>query len=334
MSAVSSSETTFPARALDALLLESAERAANALTPAQRTTVRKHFDAAHRRASVADDLSDDRNLAVAFVLYRETVTLLIGAVWASRDPDATLGELSIQGAFDKLNALVASGKLAALPKEAAEVRDALTIDEPLGFDRLAAAALMSKRSAVESFIRWLSDQIEPRTPREIRAIRFVRLGIVGAIVMAAMAWVVYRFTRPTNVALHKPVTISERHPASSAPVDNSGFTNGEIESNYGVHTNHAPAGAISWVIVDLLQPFQIDVVKIYNRNDGYFSDGQPYTLEFSEDNTTYAAVERRAEPFTSTTPWVYKANGARARYVRITSANYVALTEIEISAKK
>src|SRR4026207_900586 len=88
--AASSLELSLPARARDLFLLKRAERVVRAFTPEQHAAVRKHFDAAQRRASVADDLSDARNVAVAYVLYREAVTLLIAAVWASRDADRTV----------------------------------------------------------------------------------------------------------------------------------------------------------------------------------------------------------------------------------------------------
>ena len=332
--AATSVSTSIGARARDALLLESAERAVRALTPEQAAAVRKQHDAAMRRASVADDLSDDRNIAVAFVLYREAVTLLVGAVLAARDPHADISDLRIGAAFEKLDALVRDGQVPAPPPELAQAKQVLMSEETLAFDRASSEDLMSKRGGVEATIRWLSDLVESRTLGEIRASRIARLAAVGAIVLAALTWLGFRVARPSNIALHKPVTASDRHPLSTAPVDNSGFTNGEIEGNYGIHTNHAAPGAISWVIVDLLAPHRIATVKIYNRKDGYFSDGQPYTLEFSEDGTNYTAVDRRAEPFSALSPWVYKAGGASARYIRITSANYVALTEIEVSPQK
>ena len=74
--------TSLQARARDLLLLESAERAVQAFTPEQHAEIRKRYDAALRRASVANDLSDDRNVAVAFLLYREAVGLLVAAVLA------------------------------------------------------------------------------------------------------------------------------------------------------------------------------------------------------------------------------------------------------------
>jgi hypothetical protein len=321
---------TLKARARDALLLESAERAIRALAPEQHAAVRKQYDGAMRRVRVADDLSYDRNVAVAFVLYREAVALLIGAVVAAREGAPPIADLRIGPGFDQIAALVAAERLPAPPPELAEARLTLSAEETLAFDRVATEELLSKRPAVERTIRWLADLVEPRTLGEIRASRVFRLVIVGGVALVALAWLVFRLTRPVNVALHKPVTISERHPQSTAPIDNSGLTNGDIESSYGVHTNHSAAG-FAWVVVDLQSSYRIGAVRIYNRNDGYLSDGQPYSLEFSEDGTSYTPVDRRVEPFSSWSPWVYKANGAHARYIRISSANYVALTEVEVN---
>ena len=330
--AASSLESSLPARARDLFLLERAERSVRAFTPEQHAAVRKHFDAAQRRASVADDLSDDRNVAVAYVLYREAVALLIAAVVASRDASRiNLEDLRASTAFDNLTALADADQVPPLPDYIGEARKVLSEDEPLAFDRRSAEDLLSKRKSVEFTLRWLTELIEPRTLNEIRATRLVRLFLTAALVICAIGWVVVRATRPLNIALNKPVTVSQRHPASTAAPDNSGFVNGDIEGSYGIHTSLAAAGSFAWVMVDLTQPMSVKKVKVYNRADGWFDETLPMTMEFSEDGTSFTVVETRATGFTSRSPWVYEAKGAKTRFVRVRSDRYLALTEIEIN---
>jgi hypothetical protein len=283
---------------------------------------------------VANDLSDDRNVAVAFVLYREAVGLLATAVLASRSTAIDVeGQPAIR-MLDALGELAAAGEIPPLPTELQTVKTILATGEPLGFDRVPPQDLLAKRAAVETTIGWLRARVEPRTLREIRATRILRLIGVSAVALVALVMLVARLTRPVNIALGKPGSISEKHPYAVCPVDNSGGTNGDIESSYGIHSNNAPPGGISWVMIDLLASYKIDKVKIYNRADGWYDDGLPLSLEFSEDGVAFTEVNRRAEPFTSRSPWSFEAHGAKTRYVRVRSAKYVALTEIEVNPAK
>jgi hypothetical protein len=332
--AAPSVDNSWQARARDAFLLKGAERAVQALTPDQHAKIRKYYDAALRRANVANDLSDDRNVAVAFVLYREAVGLLATAVLASRSTAIDVeGQPAIR-MLDALGELAAAGEIPPLPTELQTVKTILATGEPLGFDRVPAQDLLAKRAAVETTIGWLRERVEPRTLREIRATRILRLIGVTAVALVALVMLVARLTRPVNIALGKPGSISEKHPYAVCPLDNSGGTNGDIESSYGIHSNNAPPGGISWVMIDLLASYKIDKVKIYNRADGWYDDGLPLSLEFSEDGVAFTEVNRRAEPFTSRSPWSFEAHGAKTRYVRVRSAKYVALTEIEVNPAK
>jgi hypothetical protein len=331
--AASPLESTLPARARDIFLLERAERTVRAFTPEQHATVRRHFDAAQRRASVADDLSDDRNVAVAYVLYREAVTLLIAAVLAARDgAEVDLRTLRASTAFDALEELAAARKIPAMPDYVAEARKLLSEDEPLTFDRRAPEDLLSRRKNVEFTLRWLQELIEPRTLNEIRATRVVRIFMTAALLFCLVGWLVVRATRPVNIALHMPVTTSGRHPLSTAPPDNSGVVNGDVEASYGAHTTAAAPGSFSWVMVDLTKPTTFKRVKVYNRADGWFDETLPWTMEFSDDGNVFTVVDQRTTGFTSRAPWVFEAKGgAKTRYVRLRSNSYLALTEIEIN---
>jgi hypothetical protein len=328
-------DSTFSARARDALLLKGAERAVRSFTPEQHAVVRKYFDAAQRRASVADDLSDDRNAAVAYVLYREAVALLISAVAISRHPaEAARDGVTAPGAFERLEALSRAGEIPELPPFVSAAKQLLSVEEPLAFDRRAPEDLLSQRKSVEQTLRWLSDLIEHRTLNEIRATRIVRLFMIGVVLCSCLAWVVMRVTRPVNLALGKPVTVSSQHPQTAAPKDNSGVTNGDVESAYGIATYlPSSSGGTAWVMVDLTQPTKFKRIKIYNRADGWFDDPLPLRLELSDDATNFTVVDTRATSFSARSPWVYEPpGGGQTRYIRVSSTtNLVAFNELEVN---
>jgi hypothetical protein len=329
--AASSLEPTLQGRARDLFLLQRAEREIRSLTPEQHDAVRQLFDAAQRRASAADDLSDD-GTAAAFVLYQEAITLLIAAVLAARDArQIHLHGLRASVAFDALSELADAGRIPPLPEFVVQARTLLAEEDPLAFDRFVADDLSSQRALMEATLRWLKGLIEPRTLKEIRAIRIVRLLMVVLLMGCAIVWVVARVTRPKNIALHKPVTMNGRYPQSTAPADNTGFTNGEMEDSYGIHTSLATPGTFSWIMVDLGQPTSFKRVKVYNRADTLFDECLPMTMEFSDDAATFNVVDVRAKSFSSRSPWVYESKGPPTRYIRIRSDRYLALTELEVN---
>ena len=129
-------------------------------------------------------------------------------------------------------------------------------------------------------------------------------------------------------ATSEPFDPLYRFAQSSAPPDNGGVVNGEIEATYGVHT----ALGSGWVMVDLGEPHKLGQVKIYNRADAFFDDGLPLSLELSDDGLKFVLAERRTTGFTCITPWIFDVprSTAPARFVRVRSDNFVALTEIEI----
>ena len=82
--------------------------------------------------------------------------------------------------------------------------------------------------------------------------------------------------------------------------------------------------------------YRITKVKIYNRGDGYFDDGLPMTLEFSENGTDFVEIDKRTKSFGQWVPWTADGDKKPARYVRIhgNRGSYVALNEIEVFGKK
>src|SRR5262249_42942668 len=137
--------------------------------------------------------------------------------------------------------------------------------------------------------------------------------------------------KPTNIALHAPITTSSVHPYSVALP--TGLTDGVTTGAYGVHTNREEA---PWVQIDLGSVYQIDKVKIYNRGHGWFDDGLPMTLLFSEDGKDLVQVDTRTKSFGQWLPWIFEAKKKRARYIRVNGAHgsFVALNEIEVFGKR
>jgi hypothetical protein len=177
----------------------------------------------------------------------------------------------------------------------------------------------------------LHDSIEPRSIAEIRRSRWLRLVVLGAAALAFVVWVGMRMFAPTNIALHKRVLVSSVHPSSTAP--EGGLTDGSTGGGYDVHTAQEDN---PWVRVDLGDVYQLKKVKVYNRGDGWFDDCLPLTLEFSENGVDFTAADRRTTSFSQWSPWVYAADGQKARYIQVHGARgkFVALTELEAYGKK
>jgi len=313
----------------DWFLLEGPERRVRALSPERQRLVRKYYEAGTRRVIIADELTDDTGLVSALVLYRAAAGPLAAAVIAAADPSAT-PDGSLVGGWDALAALASSGRIPTPPAALAEARAILSAPDPMTFDDATPETLRAWHTVVKEALRWLRDRVEPRTLRAIQVNRGVRLAICGAVVLFLLWRAVGVLFAPTNIALHKKVTISARLPASVAPVDNSGLVNGEIESDYGILT----AVGAAWVVIDLGAIHPIGEVVIHNRADGWYDEGLPFFLELSLDGTHYTELGRRTEHFSASDPWVARGQRRPARYLRIRSEHYVALTEIEVHESK
>lgn len=306
-------------------LLEGAERQIRSLPADRQNLVRKYHEAGTRRVIVADELIDDTGLVSALVLYRDAAGLLAAAVIAAADPSATPAP-SLDGSWDALRALASSGRIPAPPPALAEARAILSASDPLTFDHATPETLRTWHTTVKDALRWLRDLVEARTLHQLQVSRVVRLAIGAGVVLFLLWRCVGWLFAPTNIALHKKVTISARFPASVAPTDNSGLVNGEIESNYGIHT----AVGAAWVMIDLGAVHPIREVVVHNRADGWYDEALPFFLELSVDGTHFTELGRRTEHFSASDPWVAPGLGQPARYVRIRSDHYVTLTEVEV----
>ena len=308
----------------EALLLEQAMRAARGYTDGARVSALARAGA--EAALVADRALDDGYLASALTVYRDAGLLFMAAAVvgapASEPLAAELPPATVLARFrerqwpgEKKAELEAfCGSLA--PERAAE--------RPVG-----AAPARSEVEAARDVVSWLATLVEARGVAELRVQRGVRIALAGALAVAALAWGISGLMSNKNVALHKPVTASALFNASINP---GGLTDGVIMgAPYGIHTK---VGGLQWVQVDLESVQKLDKILIYNRADGYFDEGLPFTLQTSVDGAIFTDIEKRTTHFSQTEPWVAKLNGVNARYVRIVAApaKYVTLSEVEVFA--
>jgi hypothetical protein len=313
---------------LDVILLGRAERVAATYPDSGRHKLREYFNVASRRAGAATDLLESQP-AAAVVLFRDATVAYTGAILAARGEAVDLQSGDIKGAFQRLEEVRAD--LPAPPSEFDRARTLLTSDDPLALDRMSETEAAAAAQTVAGVVTWLHDAIEPRSVAEIRRSRWLRLVVLGVAALAFLVWGGVRVFSPTNIALHKRVTVSSTHPNSTAP--DGGLTDGDTGGAYGVHT---AAEDNPWVRVDLGDVYQLKKVKIYNRGDGWYDDSLPLALELSENGVDFTPVDRRTTSFSQWSPWVYAADGKKARYIQVhgTKGKFVALGELEAFGKK
>jgi peptidoglycan/LPS O-acetylase OafA/YrhL len=129
---------------------------------------------------------------------------------------------------------------------------------------------------------------------------------------------------PRNLALGKPVLASSQIPEASA----SQLTNGELEDERGFHTMRE---AHPFAIVDLQREATVRGFRVYNRADGWQTEGLPIHVEVSLDGVLFTRVGTRTSRFTQWSPWSAEISPIRARYVRLSSdAAYLCVAELEV----
>jgi hypothetical protein len=316
-------------RVRDHFLLESSERQVRTRSPEQQEMVAKYHRAGVERSTAADDLSGASGIVSSMLLYREAARLFIAAAVTAHDAGANPRALlaDADSPWEALANLLRQSAIPAPPAAVESCRKILTAkQDPLAFDEANPEDVVDQRTRVKEAVDWLRGLVEPRPLNRILGERRARVALLCAVAFVVLVLIPWGLSKSPNLALHRPVTASSRIAGSLAPEDNSGVVNGSIESKYGVHTNVGGG----WVTVDLQAVHQISTVKVFNRADGWFDDGLPLRLELSEDGQQWKELERRTTSFSATDPWVAQADGARARFVRVASNNYVALTEIEI----
>ena len=217
----------------------------------------------------------------------------------------------------------------ALEKLSGEERAAiLALLSPDGENQLALLDAADQRRLLMGLER-VALEVGAPLDAEAEPVRraFVRRWTLRAgaavLIVAALAWTGDALFRKSNLALHRPVTISSNEKA--ARVRTRALVDGD-RKNLGFHTKK---GRGESVVIDLESVETINTVNVYNRLDCCQQRAVPLRLEVSTDGTTYTLVGRRKETFTV---WTTKLPPTPARFVRLTneSNNFFHLSEVEV----
>ncbi len=316
---------------VDAFLLRAVERTVQSYAEARQQKLREFFKAAELRMRAAEELAEAQT-AVAFPLYREAALLYMAALVVV-DENATVSEpLQPPDVVAQFETLDVKRTCPATPAELADFLSLVAAPDPMALDRLSSAEAFQRMKPVRTIVVWLRESNEPRTLREIKVQRFTRISILTLVVAVGLVWGLIVLFTPKNIALHRPVSLSSVFPGAAVVPQN--LTDGVTSGAYAVHTNREDN---AWVQVDLQDVYRISKVKIYNRGDGWFDEGLPLTLTFSENGVDFVEVDKRTKSFGQWVPWTFDAGGKKARYIRVhgfKGNGYVTLSELEAFGKK
>jgi hypothetical protein len=306
--------------------LRDAERTVRAFAPAQSARIRAHFDAAERRLFAGRQVVQS---IPAALLLRDAVVQYLLAIEAARNPHQdsfAIGDLA--AALPTVPPDPAGPQ--AMPTDDERVRNAVSADDPLYFDRLDAEDAERARGALERAASMLRRRVEARTLTNVRGTRLGRrLAVFVIVAYAALVGLRTAF-EPPNVAKGKPVSYSS---LGGNLTDGQRLVDGVIGTSYGIHTLTEESAN---VVIDLEDTYHIISVNVHNRVDGWFDECLPLLVELSTDGKTYTELGRREEHFDADPPWVVDGHREPARYVRlrVPRRGYIALSEVEVFGKK
>ena len=205
---------------------------------------------------------------------------------------------------------------AALAANGGSYLAALSIDE-----RRAAARVL--RVVTRALLAPLA--ADARLVPRVWLARWLRIGLSAAAVLAVLLAGFFRYVVATNLALHRPVTVSSSYSEGGVPYDPKAVVDGNT-SNIGFHTQR---GGQQYVTIDLGTAHRIRTVVAYNRTDCCGEKAIPLRIEVSENGTAYREVALRSKPFDV---WKATFSPVDARYVRLTSlsGDYFHLAEVEV----
>ena len=308
------------------LFLERAARAAEAFSPDQRSRVLELRAAATERLVAARRAS---STLAACMLSREAVALFARARALARN--STLDE----AALARLDGCAEVPDLGPDPTDgttgdAILVREALATSDLLYLERLDQDVLDRLRIALDRAARELLGRVETRSPAHIRALRWGRFSALFLVALYA-AWLVVRpLFVPVNISAGKPVRASSHHPLSPTGRE---LVDGHPGIAYGVHT---AVEDVPFAEIDLLVPYAVDHVDVYNRSDGWQDECLPLVLELSMDGKAYTEIGRRDQHFGADVPWSVPGSNHVARFVRLRVAkhSFLALGLVDVFGTK
>src|SRR6185295_706171 len=210
------------------------------------------------------------------------------------------------------------------PAELERLRPLLTAPEWDALDRLREAEAEQASDDLAAALRSLAStipsvrQAEQRRERRLFALGTALLGL------AALGVVLWSFTRPSNLALKRPVSATPAGFATEPAEAVNGVRFGEL----GYHS----ADDSPWLQVDLEAERSVQRVAIYGRGDCCFDQSIPLLVEGSSDGTSYVTLGRLSEAFRPFRPWVLALQGARARSIRLRPERraYLVIAELEV----
>lgn len=304
-----------------------AERTLRAYAPEQHCRIRLHVEAAARRESAGRRTMDP---VPAAILLRAAVAEYLLALEAARAPDARLDAID-PSAMPPLPDDPARPR--ADPSDDRRVREALVARDELYFDRLSAEDAERARWALDRAASLLRRRVETRTLTRVRGTRWGRIAAVLVVLGYAALQLVRATVLPQDIARDKPVRLSSvGGKAKPSLQDGEALVDGDLSPTpVSTNTEDNPS-----IVIDLLDSYWIDKVKVYNRVDGWFDDCLPLVVELSADGKIWEPIGRREEHFGTDPPWVVDGGGRRATQVRlrVPRRSYIALSEIEVFGKK
>jgi len=317
----------------ESLLLNKAEETARSVSEGQMRQLRQLVQAASRRASAAQALSEDDHPACTLPVYREAIQLAVAAVMVFRG-ETIESPPDVNATCDRLESLLGDR---ARSVDLVSIRSALTETNPLAIDTLERETAVRLRTNLEALLAGLLSLVEVRTPRQIRLSRYARVATLIVVVVGTLGYLTTKAFAAPNIALKKPVQMSSRRvdlapPSGLAP---SGVVDGVKKGTYDVCSNFE---VNPWVTIDLQKSFKINKVVVYNRGDCCWGDRDlPAVIDLSEDGEKWHEVGRRTTSFTESSPWTLKVNGEPAQYVRMRVDSplqrEIVLSEIEVFGK-
>ena len=304
------------ARALEPLTLRRAAALSASYPEERRDRIRELGSASARRALAARAMRQDENDIAALALEREAAALAISA-WLVARGEHDGRPLPPDEAWARL------GPVPDAPAALETARVWLASKEDLALDRLRPREARRLRASTARALGWLLDQIEVRTPREVKWARVRR--IVGTLVttVSGVLLFLWLFVFPWNVAAHKPVQVSsQRSGVGKSAVLTDGETGRVL---FGTTHQEQP-----WVRIDLLDPFVISKVVIYSAN----GSAVPLVVELSDDDRHWTEVARGGSD--RVPRWQLGFAKRRARYVRLRhpDTGMLSLSEVEVLGRR
>jgi hypothetical protein len=269
----------------------------------------------------AREASRPRTMSGAIVLYREALIHFAAAYAIGQSTEPPPLPPSMAEALAILDGPLRSAGVRAESLE----QVATAAREPPAPSEMKARQVRLLVRAADDVVATARRIASAPSPARVGATRVVRVGaVVLALCLSVYAGVAW-LRAPTNLARGKRAFASSIR--GGRP---EALVNGAIEwGTYSYHSNTGP----SWVVIDLGRTYSLDEVRVYNRGDSYLDEGLPLTIASSLDDRSYSDRGSCAEFFTQATPCRVPLQNRKARYVRVSSARYLALTEIEVMGR-